>query len=127
VFAQGKRDILKDRKIGKQRAVLKEHPHAPAHGVQPGTIQTCKVLTRNVNASRTGRQLPPQEAQNRGLAAARAAHQGDDLAGRKLHAHAIENQPANPPIGRTIAKRHGLKSGDGHDGFGRYGGPARGR
>ena len=78
VLAQREGDVLVHRQVGEQRAELEQHAHLAAHGVQRRRGRARAVSrpsTRTVPRARA--QRAHDDAQQRGLAAARLAHDAD--------------------------------------------------
>ncbi len=92
VLAQREGDVVEHRQVGEQRAELEQHAQAPAQpvellaiaGVDPLAVEDHLALRRRVD--------PGDQAQQRGLAAARAAEDGRDLAAREAQRHVVEDR-----------------------------------
>ena len=91
VFAQWKGDVFKHIHVGEQRAVLKQHPHAPAGGVERGGVHLADVLAVKQHLALLGALLAANQAHHRGFAAARGAHDGRDFAARHRHRQATQH------------------------------------
>jgi len=93
VLAHQISDVVEDRDIGKQRAKLEQHAHPSAHRVELGVIHAGHRLA--VDGQRPARrlQLAADQAQQRRLAAARAAHDRNELAARNLEIDSVEDRP----------------------------------
>ena len=70
MLAQGKRHVVEHIHVGKQRPKLKQHAHAPAHGVQRGRVHLAHVLPIEQHLALLRPVLPANQAQHGGFAAA---------------------------------------------------------
>ena len=100
MLTQRKRHVVKYAEVCEQSAKLEQHAHASAHGVELGLVHGANFLALKSQTARLGTVLATDQAQHRGFAAARCAHQGRDLAARHRQADAIQNHPL------AIAKAH---------------------
>jgi hypothetical protein len=117
VLPQGKGHVVVDAEVGEERAKLEEHAHAPAHPVEALAIELVHRLAGDADRTRGGLQLPADQPQERRLAAAAAAHDGDDLPARNAHRDAFQHRVA------AIAELNGVDLDEG--GFGHAGWLAR--
>jgi hypothetical protein len=79
VLAQRERDVLEHRQVGEQRPELEQHADLAAQRVEPVAVEVGHRLAGDHDAARSRPQLPADQPQDRRLAAARAAHDRDDL------------------------------------------------
>jgi hypothetical protein len=84
--------LSKHRDIGEQGAKLEQHAHSPAQGVQFVVLEAGHRQTVDQHVAAARLELSANQPQQRGLAATGAAHDGDHLAARNLHADAIEDR-----------------------------------
>jgi hypothetical protein len=80
--AQAEGDVLEHRHVAEQRVVLEHEAHLPLAHVHVGG-----VLAREQDAARVGRLQARDDAQQRGLAAARRAQQREQLARADVQRH----------------------------------------
>ena len=99
VLAQREGHVLEHRQVGEERAELEQHAHAPAQRVEAVGVELVHDLAGDAHRARARAQLPADEAQQRGLAAAAAAHDRDHLAARHAHADALEDRA--PAVGKA--------------------------
>jgi hypothetical protein len=101
MLAQREGDVVEHRQVGEQGAELEQHAHAPALDQQLLAIAGVDQFTVEDDAAAVGGDHPADQAQQRGLAAARAAEDGGDLAACKRQADVVEDRAAG-----VIAERH---------------------
>ena len=107
VLAQRERDVLVHRHVGEQRAELEQHPELAAHHVQRLAVEIGHRFAADQHAAGLRLQLPADEAQDRRLAAAGAAHDRHDAAARNRHRDAGEHRP--PVVGeRHVGELDGV-------------------
>ncbi|MNV57676.1 hypothetical protein D3C71_1500200 [compost metagenome] len=85
VFAQRESDVFEHVQIGEQGALLEQHAHALAQGLQFVGVGAADVLAERMHLALPGDELAGGRAQQRGLARARAAHDGDHFARAHVH------------------------------------------
>jgi hypothetical protein len=85
LHAQAEGDVLEHGHVPEQRVVLEDEADAAVAGVDGG-----RVLAVEEHLAGVGLLQPRDDAQQAGLARTRGAQQGDELAGRKLHAHVAQ-------------------------------------
>jgi len=92
VLAQREGDVFEYRHVGEQGAELEQHAHAPAQGVEARGIELVDRMPAHAHRAARGLELPADDAQQRRLAAARGAHDRDDLAARDPHRDSLEDR-----------------------------------
>ena len=115
MLTQREGHVLKYGEIGKQGPVLEQHPHAPAHVEERLALELAHIAAFKEHLPRSRGQLSTEQAQDRGLAAARTAHQSDDSTAGESHAHAVKDQSTSGRsllIGRRVGKRHAIQGCD---------------
>lgn len=85
VLAQREGDVVEYRQVGKQRAELEQHAHAAAQAVQAFGIELVHDFAADADFAALGTDLAADQAQHRGLAATRPAHDGNELATWEVH------------------------------------------
>jgi hypothetical protein len=90
LLSQGECDIVERSKVREQRALLEQHAHLPPERVHLAGVAGIEHGTVDQDAPRLRRQHAANEAQDRGLAGSRAAHDDDDLAAWDCHRQAAE-------------------------------------
>ena len=91
VLAQGEGHVFENRQIGEQGAELEQHAHAAAHGVELIKIKPRQILAIEQDLACYRTNLPAEQAQHRGLAAARGTDEGQYLAARDAQVHLFQN------------------------------------
>ncbi|KAG1376448.1 hypothetical protein G6F59_018259 [Rhizopus arrhizus] len=74
-----------DSLVGEERALLEQHAHALAQGLQFGAAGAADVLADRQDLALLRDELAGGRPQQRGLARTRAAHDGDHLARAHVH------------------------------------------
>jgi hypothetical protein len=85
LHAQAKCHVLEHAHVAKQRVVLEHKAHVALAHVHVG-----RVFAAEENVALVGRLQPGNDAQQRGLAAARGAQQGDQFAGLYVQTHVLQ-------------------------------------
>ena len=96
-FAQGEGNVIENRQCGKQRALLEEHAETLAQLALAAASAAKQGLAEQADAARRRQQQADHLAQQGGLAAARAADQGDHLAAPDLQLQ----MPMHPDLAET--------------------------
>ena len=104
VLAQGEGDVFEHIEVGKQRALLKQHAHALAQGLQTTRVEQGEINAERLDLAAARANLPRRGAQHRGLARARAAHDGHDLPAPDLHTEVVQHGEV------PIAQRYAFKA-----------------
>ena len=92
VLAQRKRHVVKHAHVGKQRTELEQHAHATAGRVDLTVRKGPHVLPVKQHLPLRRLLQPPDQAQHRGLAAARRAHDGRNLAAGHQQGKALKHR-----------------------------------
>ena len=100
MLAQREGHVVEDREVGEQRAELEQHAHAPPLTKELRTVAGIDQLAVEDHPAAAGRGNAADQAQQGGLAAARAAEDGRDLAAREAQADVVEDRSA-----RVVAER----------------------
>jgi hypothetical protein len=79
MLAQLKCDVVEYAHVGEQRAELEQHAHLAPQTVQLGAVEVGDGLAGHPYYAGLRPDLPADQTQQSGLAAAAAAHDGDDL------------------------------------------------
>jgi hypothetical protein len=93
VFAHLERHVVVHRHVGEQRAELEQHTHLAAHCIQPVLVQFMQYLPVHLDMPAGRLERAADMPQQRGLAAAAQAHDGDQLALREGHVDALQHRP----------------------------------
>jgi hypothetical protein len=93
MLAQCERDILEHRHVGEQRTELKQHPELAPHLEQSVAIHIGHRLLGDQHPARARLQLTADQAQDRRLATAGAAHDRHDFPARDSHGDAFQDNP----------------------------------
>ena len=93
MHAQGKGNILEHVQVGKQCTTLEQHAHLFAHVEQLTARQRRQVQPVNPNFTLTRLEFSRDQAQQRGFATARRAHDPRDFATGNLDIDVFENIP----------------------------------
>jgi hypothetical protein len=93
VLADLERDVVERGEVGEEGSELIEHPHPAAQRVERALVEL--VHHPAIDLHRPGLRLehPGDHPQDRRLAAARQAHDRDDLASRHRHVDALQDRP----------------------------------
>jgi len=94
---ESKRDVLTHVEVGEQRVMLEHHPTASLCGRHRRHVLPCEH-----DATGVGGLEPPQEAQHRGLAAARRAEQHENLAARDFEREGSDGHGVRPLLAHTV-------------------------
>jgi hypothetical protein len=92
VLAQRERHILEYVLVGEQRAVLKQHAHAPAQRIQLRAAQVADVDAVEQHLALVGPHLPGDQLEERRLAGAARPHDGRDAAACDLQVQPGEDR-----------------------------------
>ena len=102
VLAQRKCHVIEHAHVGEQGAELKQHAHAPPRRVNLLLAGCAHIQPVKQHLALRGFLLPAHQAQHRGFAAARSAHDGCDLATRHRERKIVQNGTA----AHAIAELH---------------------
>ncbi|MNT09402.1 hypothetical protein D3C72_1441830 [compost metagenome] len=91
VFAQREGHVLEYVQVGEKRALLEQHAHALAQGLKLGAGDARHVLAESQHAAMLCGELAGGRPQQRGLAGAGAAHDGDHLARPHVHGNVAQD------------------------------------
>lgn len=116
VLAQRKGHVVEHRHVGEQRAELEQHAHLPARGVERGLVHRADVRAVHAHGAGSRGDLPADQAQHGGLAAAGAAHDGNHAA--LGHTHAQSGQDASRA--RLVGEIDLVEFDNGGRGLGRH-------
>ena len=94
VLSHGKSHVLVDRQVGEQRAELEQHAHLAAHVEERVLIEPGDILAEHACRAGARAQRAHDHAQERGLAAARLAHDADHGTARHLEVDVLQDGPA---------------------------------
>src|SRR5438445_172964 len=97
--------IALDREMRKQRVVLEHHVDRP-----PIRRYLRNILTIEQNASFVGHVQTGEEAQQRGLAAARRAEQGEEFAGENVERHALDRSYGRKLLAHAVEPHQRTRS-----------------
>ncbi|MOA29541.1 hypothetical protein D3C78_1505620 [compost metagenome] len=93
MLADREGDVVEHRQIGKQRAELEQHAHATAVLVQLALVHAANVAAVDQHLALLGADLAGDQSQQRGFAAAAAAHDGDQLATADFQRNVLQDEP----------------------------------
>ena len=110
VSESGKRDVLRDRQIRQNVERLEDEAHAvaPKRG-QRIVVERGELDAVDRDRARVGAVEPGHEIEQRGLADARLAHHGDEVAGRELEIDVAEDGARPRPrerLGKAADREH---------------------
>jgi hypothetical protein len=94
VLAQRKGHVVEHREIGEQGAHLEQHAHAPAQAQHQRAVARVDKFTVEDHAARVGRRHAADQAQQRRLAATRAAEDRRDLAAHEAQRNVTQDRAA---------------------------------
>jgi hypothetical protein len=94
VLSHRKGHVLEHREVGEQRAELEQHAQTSAQAVELGPVAGVDQFTVKHHTALVGGVHTADQAHQGGLAAARTAQDGGDLATRKLERHVRQDGPA---------------------------------
>jgi hypothetical protein len=121
VFPQRQRHVVETGQIGKERAVLQQHADVAAQVIQFGAAQLVHFGVADPHPARVGAELPRDQLEHRGLAAAARPHHRGDLAGgnrqREVGQHGAIAAPERDTVeadGRLRHRRCGFGKRIGH-------------
>jgi hypothetical protein len=92
VFTQREGHVVEDREVREQGAELEQHAHAAPQPEHLGAVVGLDLLAVETHLAAGRNMAAPDQAHQRGLAAARSAKDGRDLAPRKVQRDVLEDQ-----------------------------------
>ena len=108
VLTQRERDVLEHVEVGEQRAVLKQHAHAPAQRVQRAPVEGADVAAVDDHLPGVGEYLSRHEPQQRRLARTARAHDRRHLAAPDGDVEPAEDRFAVDGVVDAAKAGHGI-------------------